>query len=55
VAEVVDAMATNQMYRPALGIGAALEEIEKSRGTLYDTEVVDACIKLFREGSFKFE
>ena len=39
----------------ALGIDAALEEIEKNRGVLYDEKVVDVCLKLFREKGFKFE
>jgi putative nucleotidyltransferase with HDIG domain len=49
VSDVVEAMASHRPYRPALGIEAALEEIEKNRGTLYDTGAVDACLRLFRE------
>ncbi|MBA7585929.1 hypothetical protein ES708_27922 [subsurface metagenome] len=49
VADVVEAMSSHRPYRPALGIDAALEEISKNRGTFYDPEVVDACIKLFKE------
>ncbi len=52
VADVVEAIATHRPYRPALGIGVALSEIEKNRGTLYDSKVVDLCIKLFREQGF---
>jgi len=33
----------------------ALEEISQNRGILYDTEVVDACLRLFKESDFKFE
>jgi PAS domain S-box-containing protein/putative nucleotidyltransferase with HDIG domain len=55
VADVVEAMASNRPYRAALGIEAALEEISKNKGILYDQEVVDACIKLFTEKEFKFE
>jgi PAS domain S-box-containing protein len=55
VADVVEAMASHRPYRPALGIGVALEEIEKNKGIFYDTGVVDVCLKLFREGGFKFE
>ena len=54
VADVVEAMSSHRPYRPALGIDEALEEILKNRGILYDPEVVDACIKLFREKDFKF-
>ena len=55
VADVVEAMSSHRPYRPALGIDAALEEISQNRGTLYDPEVVDMCLKLFKEKSFKFE
>ncbi len=49
VADVVEAMSSYRPYRPALGIDAALEEIDKNRNTLYDSRVVDACLILFRE------
>ncbi|HCX90505.1 MAG TPA: PAS sensor protein, partial [Deltaproteobacteria bacterium] len=55
VADVVEAMASHRPYRPALGIDKALEEISKNRGVLYDTRVVDACLKLFHEKGFKFK
>jgi putative nucleotidyltransferase with HDIG domain len=55
VADVVEAISGYRPYRPALGIDAALEEITKHRGVLYDPVVVDTCLKLFREKSFDFE
>ena len=55
VADVVEAMASHRPYRPSLGINAALEEIEKNRGILYDDAVADACLRLFREKGFKLE
>jgi PAS domain S-box-containing protein len=55
VADVVEAMSSHRPYRPALGIGAALEEISLKRGILYDREVVDACLRLFRDKQFKFD
>jgi PAS domain S-box-containing protein/putative nucleotidyltransferase with HDIG domain len=55
VADVVEAMSSHRPYRPALGIGAALEEVAQKRGILYDREVVDACLRLFREKHFKFD
>ncbi len=55
VADVVEAMASHRPYRPSLGIGAALNEIEKNKGTLYDAPAVDACLRLFREKSFNLE
>lgn len=53
VADVVDAMASHRPYRASLGTDAALAEIEKHRGTLYDGSVVDACLKLFREKGYQ--
>jgi HD-GYP domain-containing protein (c-di-GMP phosphodiesterase class II) len=55
VADVVEAMASHRPYRPSLGIDAALNEIEKNRGTKYDEAVVDACLKLFREKGYQLE
>jgi HD-GYP domain-containing protein (c-di-GMP phosphodiesterase class II) len=55
VADVVEAMASHRPYRPALGIDAALEEIEKKRGLLYDSHVVDACLRVFREKGYQIE
>jgi HD-GYP domain-containing protein (c-di-GMP phosphodiesterase class II) len=48
-------MASHRPYRPALGVNAALEEIENNRGTLYDTNAADACLRLFREKGFQLE
>jgi PAS domain S-box-containing protein/putative nucleotidyltransferase with HDIG domain len=54
VADVVEAMASHRPYRPALGIEAALEEVESNSGVLYDPVVVDACLALFRDEGFVF-
>jgi PAS domain S-box-containing protein/putative nucleotidyltransferase with HDIG domain len=53
VADVVEAMASHRPYRPTLGIEATLEEIEKNKGILYDNDVVDACLRLFREKGYQ--
>lgn len=53
VADVVEAMASHRPYRPAWGIEAALREIEDHRGSLFDENVVDACLLLFREKNFR--
>jgi HD-GYP domain-containing protein (c-di-GMP phosphodiesterase class II) len=55
VADVVEAMASHRPYRPAMGIDAALEEIGRGRGVRYDAAAVDACVRLFREQSYKLE
>ena len=52
VADVVEAMASHRPYRAALGIDAALEEIEKNKGILYDNAVADACLRLFRDRGY---
>ncbi len=54
VADVVEAMSSHRPYRPARGTDKALEEIEMQRGILYDSNVVDACLRLFREKHFQF-
>jgi PAS domain S-box-containing protein len=55
VADVLEAMASHRPYRPSLGLDAALQEIEKNRGTFYDTDAVDACLKLFREKGYQLQ
>ena len=54
VADTVESMAAHRPYRPALGIDNALKELEEGKGILYDSGVVNACIKVFREKKFKF-
>jgi HD-GYP domain-containing protein (c-di-GMP phosphodiesterase class II) len=55
VADVVEAMASYRPYRPTLGIEAALEEIEKNKGILYDDTVAEACLRLFREKGYQLK
>jgi HD-GYP domain-containing protein (c-di-GMP phosphodiesterase class II) len=55
VADVVEAMASHRPYRPALGIGQALDEIAQKSGILYDSKVVDACFRLFYDKEFKLD
>ena len=54
VADVVEAMASHRPYRPALGVDAALEELARNTGTLYDPEVVNACQRMFQKDEFEF-
>jgi HD-GYP domain-containing protein (c-di-GMP phosphodiesterase class II) len=54
VADVVEAMVSHRPYRAAHSIDKALEEISRNRGVLFDTRVVDACLRLFGRG-FQFE
>ncbi len=55
VADTVEAVNTPRPYRPALGIEAALSEISRNKGTLYDPEVVNVCMCLFTEKEFAWE
>jgi PAS domain S-box-containing protein len=55
VADIVEAMASHRPYRPALGIEAALSEITRRRGVSLDTQVVDACLRLFIEQGYEFQ
>jgi putative nucleotidyltransferase with HDIG domain len=52
VADAVEAISTHRPYRPALGVGAALDEIERNKGILFDAEAVDACVNLFRQKKY---
>ena len=54
VADVTEAIMAHRPYRPALGLDAALAEIESGKGRLYDPAAVDACIVLFRNKGFAF-
>jgi putative nucleotidyltransferase with HDIG domain len=55
VADVIEAMASHRPYRASLGIEAALKEIEKGRGALFDSAVVAACLRTFREKGYKLK
>ncbi|MGB7296634.1 MAG: HD domain-containing phosphohydrolase [Candidatus Aminicenantales bacterium] len=54
VADIVEAMSSHRPYRPARGIEEALEEVAKHKGQYYDTDIVDICVRLFRENLFRF-
>ncbi len=55
IADVVESMASHRPYRPALGLEAALAEIESNKGKLYDADAVDACLRLSRGKGFQLE
>lgn len=55
VADVVEAMASHRPYRPALGLNLAIEEIEKNKGKSYDSDIVDACIKIITTSGLRFD
>lgn len=53
LADVVEAVSHHRPYRPALGIDWALDGISRNKGTLYDPEVVDACLAVFAKNGFR--
>ena len=55
VADVVEAMSSHRPYRTSLGIEAALQEIKDNSGILYDSKVVEACLRLFEDDSFQID
>ncbi len=54
VADVVEAMSSHRPYRPTLGVVAALSELGRGQGTVYDPAVATACMRLFTEKGFRF-
>jgi HD-GYP domain-containing protein (c-di-GMP phosphodiesterase class II) len=54
VADVVEAISSNRPYRPAFGMGPALEEIAKNSGIIYDEAAARSCLKLFEENRYHF-
>ena len=55
MADVVESISSHRPYRPALGVRKALEEISNKKNIYYDSEVVDACVRLFNKKNFTFE
>ncbi|WP_214078994.1 HD domain-containing phosphohydrolase [Mesotoga sp.] len=53
VADVIEAMSSHRPYRAALGFEAAIEEIKKNAGVLYDAKIVQICTSILEEG-FRF-
>jgi len=54
VADVVETMSSHRPYRPMIGLDKALEEISNNKDKLYDSQVVNACLKLFSDKGFEF-
>jgi putative nucleotidyltransferase with HDIG domain/PAS domain S-box-containing protein len=55
VADSMEAMGSQRAYRPAMSLDAALDELSINKGILYDSDVVQACLKLFQEKGFVFD
>lgn len=52
IADTVEAMCSPRPYRPAMGMDAAIDEINRGAGRLYDPKLVAACTRLIREHGF---
>ena len=55
VADVVESMAFFRPYRPSVGLEEAVQELSDNKGLLYDSHVVDVCIRLLKEKGFDFK
>jgi len=49
VADVMEAMCSHRPYRASLGLAETLDELTRNQGILYDTTVVETCLKLYGE------
>jgi len=54
VADVIEAYTSKRPYRLAYSFDDAIKKVSEGKGTLYDREVVEKCIKLFKEKDFSF-
>jgi PAS domain S-box-containing protein len=52
IADTVEAMCSPRPYRPAAGMEAAIDEINRGAGRLYDLKLVAACTRLVRQHGF---
>jgi PAS domain S-box-containing protein len=52
IADTIEAMCSPRPYRPAAGMQAALDEINRGAGRLYDLHLVAACTRLVRQHGF---
>jgi PAS domain S-box-containing protein len=52
IADTIEAMCSPRPYRPAAGMDAAIETINRGAGRLYDLHLVTACTRLVRQHGF---
>jgi HD-GYP domain-containing protein (c-di-GMP phosphodiesterase class II) len=43
-------MSSKHPYRPALGLEKSLEQIKKDKSTQLDPKLVNACLKVLKQG-----
>jgi len=54
IADTFDAMTSSRSYRSALSFRTALSELERSRGTQFDSDIADTFIEILQESPFYF-
>lgn len=54
VADTVESMVSERPYREAPGLENALTVLQQGSGVLFDAAVVEACLRLFRQGDYRF-
>jgi len=54
VADVVEALSSRRAHRSAQEKAGPINELKENKGTLYDPEVVDACLKIITKKNFSF-
>jgi len=55
VADMVCTMLTDRPFRPAYSMEQCINELEINKGILYDERVVDVCLRLIREKSYRLK
>ena len=55
VADMVCTMLTDRPFRPAYSMEQCIDELEINKGILYDERVVDVCLRLIREKSYRLK
>jgi putative nucleotidyltransferase with HDIG domain len=53
IADTVEAMCSPRPYRAALGMDAAIDELNKNAGKLFDLHLVTACTRLVRQRGYQ--
>lgn len=52
VADVVESITAHRSYKPSLSMAFAMEEIKKYAGVYYEKNVVEACLKIYMNGTY---
>jgi HD-GYP domain-containing protein (c-di-GMP phosphodiesterase class II) len=55
VADIVEALTSRRPHRSAQDKERPISELKKNKRSLYDPEVVDACLKIIAKKSFSFQ